>query len=190
MNRFFFSFFLPICLISLFFYYFHQGEKLQTIKNMVLLAFKVPNNTCKIINFLLRKSGMTYIIYPSMCTANLHNCIWWWFHDRAKIPHCELPIYWSIARVSTRFFDQVGHQTTNASIGNKHFFTNNDFVRLTKIMNNLVKDLKTLRFKVIFQCLKLIESFRKNSVKDIWLGNQLLLMKIFRKLWFLKYFIY
>ena len=22
-----------------------------------------------------------------------------------------------------RFFDQVGHQTTNASIGNKHFFT-------------------------------------------------------------------
>ena len=94
----FFSFFWPICLISLFFYYFHQGEKLQTIKNMVLLAFKVPNNTCKIINFLLRKSGMTYIIYPSMCTANLHNCIWWWwFHDRAKIPHCELPIYWSIA---------------------------------------------------------------------------------------------
>jgi len=22
-----------------------------------------------------------------------------------------------------RFFDQVGHQTTNASIGSKHFFT-------------------------------------------------------------------
>ena len=22
-----------------------------------------------------------------------------------------------------RFFDQVGHQTTNASVGNKHFFT-------------------------------------------------------------------
>ena len=22
-----------------------------------------------------------------------------------------------------RFFDQVGHQTTNASIGNEHFFT-------------------------------------------------------------------
>ena len=33
-----------------------------------------------------------------------------------------------------RFFDQVGHQTTNASIGN------NDIVRLTKIVNNLVKD--------------------------------------------------
>ena len=38
---------------------------------------------------------------------------------------------------------------------------NNDIVRLTKIMNNLVKDLKLLSFKVIFQCLKLIESFQK-----------------------------
>jgi hypothetical protein len=28
-------------------------------------------------------------------------------------------------------------------------------------MNNLVKDLKILSFKVIFQCLKLVESFQK-----------------------------
>jgi hypothetical protein len=27
------------------------------------------------------------------------------------------------SRDRPRFFDQVGHQTTNASIGNKHFFT-------------------------------------------------------------------
>ena len=26
-------------------------------------------------------------------------------------------------RVRSRFFDEVGHQTTNASIGNKYFFT-------------------------------------------------------------------
>ena len=26
-------------------------------------------------------------------------------------------------RVRPRFFDQVGHQSTNASIGNKYFFT-------------------------------------------------------------------
>ena len=58
-----------------------------------------------------------------------------------------------------RFFDQVGHQTTNASIENEHFFTKYDVVRLTKIMNNLVKDLKILSFKVIFQCLRLVESF-------------------------------
>ena len=28
-----------------------------------------------------------------------------------------------VLRVRPRFFDQVGHQTTNASIGNKYFFT-------------------------------------------------------------------
>ena len=41
------------------------------------------------------------------------------------------------------------------------FSLNNDLVRLTKIMNNFVKDLKILSFKVIFQCLKLVESFQK-----------------------------
>ena len=68
------------------------------------------------------------------------------------------------------FFYQVGHQTTNASIGNKH----HDLVRLTKIMNNLVKDLKILSFKVIFECLNMVESFQKNiPVKDILLEDQL-----------------
>ena len=33
----------------------------------------------------------------------------------------------------------------------------NGLVRLAKIMNNLVKNLKILRFKVIFQCLKLVD---------------------------------
>ena len=27
-----------------------------------------------------------------------------------------------VSRDRSRFFDQVGHQTTNASIGNKYFF--------------------------------------------------------------------
>jgi hypothetical protein len=35
--------------------------------------------------------------------------------------HCVV-VSFSI-RDHPRFFDQVGHQTTNASIGNKHFFT-------------------------------------------------------------------
>ena len=47
-------------------------------------------------------------------------------------------------------------------------------------MNNLVKDLKILSFKDIFQYLKLVESFQKKfSVKNIWLGDQLILMKFF-----------
>ena len=47
-------------------------------------------------------------------------------------------------------------------------------------MNNLLEHLKIRTFKVIFQCLKLIESFQKKiSVKNIWLEDQLILMKFF-----------
>ena len=45
------------------------------------------------------------------------------------------------------------------------FSLNNDLVRLTKIMNNLVREIKILSFKVIFQHLKLAESFQK---KILW----------------------
>ena len=44
------------------------------------------------------------------------------------------------------------------------FSLNSDIIRLTKIMNNLVKDCKIRTFKVIFQCLKLVESFRKKKI--------------------------
>ena len=48
------------------------------------------------------------------------------------------------------------------------FSLNKDIARLTKIMNNLVKDCKIRTFKVIFQCLKLVESFQFIfSVKNI-----------------------
>ena len=54
---------------------------------------------------------------------------------------------------------------------------------LTKIMNNLVKDLKILSFKVIFKCLKLVESFQKKfSVKNIGLEDQLILLIFFENL--------
>ena len=41
-------------------------------------------------------------------------------------------------------------------------------VRLTKIMNNFVKDLEILSFNVIFQCLKLVESFQKKILRRIF----------------------
>ena len=53
------------------------------------------------------------------------------------------------SRFLSRFFDQVGHETTYASSGNKHFSINNVTVRLTKIMNNLLKHHKVLIFKII-----------------------------------------
>ena len=45
------------------------------------------------------------------------------------------------------------------------FSLNNVIVRRNKIMNNLAKILKILSFKVIFQCLKYVESFQK---KFLW----------------------
>ena len=72
-----------------------------------------------------------------------------------------------------RYFDQVGHQTTFVYVGNKHFFTKSC---PTKIMNNLLKDCKIRTFKVIFQHQKSAESFWSFSVKNIWLGDQLLLI--------------
>ena len=54
-------------------------------------------------------------------------------------------------------------------------------------MNNLVKDLKILSSKFIFQCLKLVQ--KKFSVKNIWLGDQVLFMNFFENL-DVNYFIY
>ena len=62
------------------------------------------------------------------------------------------------------------------------FSLNNDIIRLTKIMNNILKDCKIRTFKVIFQCLKLVESFQFFSVKNIGLGDQLSLKVNFLKI--------
>ena len=43
-------------------------------------------------------------------------------------------------RVRPRFFDQVGHQNTNASIGNKYISLNNVIIRLIKFMNRADKN--------------------------------------------------
>ena len=67
------------------------------------------------------------------------------------------------SRVRPRFFDQVGNQTTNAYIGNKYIFTKLCHHQTYQNYENLVKDLKILSFKVIFQCLKLVESFKKKN---------------------------
>ena len=54
-------------------------------------------------------------------------------------------------RDGLRFIVQVGHDIMYVSIGNdsnRHFSINNVIIRLTKIMNNLGKDLKILIFEV------------------------------------------
>ena len=46
-------------------------------------------------------------------------------------------------------------------------------------MNNLLEHLKIRTFKVIFLCEKLVEYFQKKSMKNIRLGDQLLLENVF-----------
>ena len=53
------------------------------------------------------------------------------------------------------------------------FLLNNDLVRLTKIMNKLVKDLKILSFKVIFQCLKLVEPSKQKFCDEYLIETNL-----------------
>ena len=81
-----------------------------------------------------------------------------------------------VNRYRPRSFDQVGHQTTSVYIENKHFSLNDVIVRPTKIMNNLLKN-----------CIKnqpnLADFF---TMKNITLGDQILLVFFFENLMILK----
>ena len=103
---------------------------------------------------------------------------WWSYINAISFKRCwRYVTYWGLETVQD-FLIKLGFKPLMRLLEIGIFSLNNDLVRLTKIMNNLVKDLKILSFKVIFQCLKLVESFQKNnSVKNIWLGDQLILMK-------------
>ena len=59
------------------------------------------------------------------------------------------------------------------------FSLNHVIVRLTKIMNNLLEHLKICTFNVIFLCEKLVVYFQKKSMKNIRLGDQILLENVF-----------
>ena len=58
------------------------------------------------------------------------------------------------------FLIKLGIKTLMHLLEISIFSLYNESVRLTKIMNNLVKDCKIRTFKVIFQCLTLVESFQ------------------------------
>ena len=88
------------------------------------------------------------------------------------------------------FFNQVGHQTTSASIyllKINIFSLNHVIIRPTKIMNNLLKDWKIRTFKVIFQHQKSMESFWFFFCEEYSTRWSTFKNKIFWKLWFLKY---
>ena len=55
---------------------------------------------------------------------------------------------------------------------------------LTKIMNNLVKNLKILSFKIIFQGLKLVESFQKKVCEGYSIWRPAYIHEMFENVYF------
>ena len=80
-------------------------------------------------------------------------------------------------RVRPRFFDQVGHETMCAF--SRIFSLNHVIIRLTKIMNNLLKHLNMRTFIVIFLCQKLVESFPKKFFYEKYSTRRQLLLESF-----------
>ena len=132
--------------------------------NHLSIAHLKPGNQSQSIKITTRRNSSTLITI----TYSLHGHIAQWVA-------CASCCMYILDR--SRFFAEVGHQTTNASIS-----LNNNLVRLTKIMNNLVKDLKISSSKVIFQCPKLVESFpptKKNFCEEYFIRRPMYINEIF-----------
>ena len=86
--------------------------------------------------------------------------------------------YWYGSRVLSRFFISVGHETTYASSGNKHFFTKwchlqsyQNYERPTRTSQN--SDCQS------FSVENWSNISKKKSLKNIGLGDQLLIKNVF-----------
>ena len=73
--------------------YFHRKTQMEKLMNIMLAS---------------RKQGQTNLLIESLLLRS----------QKGQIRRKQ-----ATSRVRPRFFDQVGDQTTNASIGNKYFFT-------------------------------------------------------------------
>ena len=78
-----------------------------------------------------------------------------------------------------RFFDQVGHQTSNAFIRNKHFFTKWLPRQIYQNYEQPFQRFQNSEFKVIFQCLKLVESFQKKFCEEYLIRRPTYINEIF-----------
>ena len=87
-------------------------------------------------------------------------------------------------RVRPRFFDQVGHETIYASSGNKHFFTKSCHRQTYQNYEQPPQTSQNSYFQSHFSVLKIGRIFpkKKNSMKNIQLGDQLLLKNVFEKI--------
>ena len=85
-----------------------------------------------------------------------------------------------LIRDRPRLFDQVRHQTTNASIENKPFFTKQWPRQAYQNYEQPCQRSQNSEFQSHFSVSKIGWIFpKKISVKNIWLEDQLILMKFF-----------
>ena len=86
----------------------------------------------------------------------------------------------SSSRVLSRFFDQVGRETMYASSGNKHFFTKWSHRQTYQNYEQPPGTSQNSYFQSHFSVSKIDWIFQKKiSMKNIWLGDQLLLKNVF-----------
>ena len=98
-----------------------------------------------------------------------------------RFKYCDLP----------RFFDHVGHQTTNASIGNKHFFTKWGHRQTYQNYEQPCQRSQNFEFQSHFSVSKIGRIFpKKNFCEEYLIRRPTYINEIFWKLWFLKYFIF
>ena len=122
-----------------------------------------------------------------MCLVKLH-CGIVWFYCLGLFFTCYLvgghPSVISVStklkrRVRPRFFDQVGHDTMYASSGNKHYFTKWCHRQTYQKYEQPPPTSQNSYFQSHFSVLKIGWIFlKKISMKNIWLGDQLLLKNV------------
>ena len=97
--------------------------------------------------FLLFYSSLTQFPFTA-----LFWCLYIWHLDRRYTGICTMYCTYQRYVLDTvqDFLIKLGIEPLMHLLEISIFSINNDLVRLTKIMNNLIKDLKILMFKVIF----------------------------------------
>ena len=83
--------------------------------------------------------------------------------------------------------DQIGHQTTNASNGNKQFFTKYWPRQTYQNYEQPCQRSQNPEFQSLFQCLKSVESFpKKEFCEEYLIMRPTYTNEIFWKFWLLK----
>ena len=112
----------------------------------------------------------------------------WWAPCATRYTLC---LACMLNRYRLRFFDQVGHQTTYASIENKHFITKSCHRQTYQSYEQHPQSLQNLFFQSLFLASKISQIFLNCFFcKEYLTSWSTFINEIFWKLWFLKYFVF